>query len=286
MNYKTSYDLHENVYLKYQADGEQSELGQTWLNYDTVDAWRHKRMYQTIDALLSHYTDAKWLTIGDGRYANDANYIHNKGVKVVASDISDCLLKAAKQLGRIDEYKKENAEALSFDNNSFDFTLCKESYHHFPRPMIALYEMLRVAKKGVVLIEPNDPCSSCRNPDAFWEIVMRQHCFEEVGNYVYFISPRELIKVAIGISLPTIAFKEFNDVYFEGVEYEKASPDSKLFQKIKEGIAEWDNLCAETHRPSTSLTAIMFKEIPDLATREALIKQGFKVIDLPKSPKF
>ena len=56
----------------------------------------------------------------------------------------------------IKNYKIENAENLSFEDKTIDFILCKESYHHFPRPMVALYEMLRVARNGVLLIEPND----------------------------------------------------------------------------------------------------------------------------------
>ncbi|WP_158308790.1 methyltransferase domain-containing protein [Desulfocurvibacter africanus] len=75
----------------------------------------------------------------------------------------------------IPEYSVENAEKLSFANGSYDYLLCKEAFHHFPRPMIALYEMLRVARKGIVLIEPND-----NGADGF----------EECGNYVYSLSRR------------------------------------------------------------------------------------------------
>lgn len=280
MFHQKSYKLHELSYPIYDDSVDYSN----YFREDTVDYWRHLRMYQTFDALLANYSDAKWLTIGDGRFAQDANYIYQKGIKVCASDICDSLLEIAKKLKRVDEAQKENAEALSFDDNAFDFILCKETYHHFARPMLALYEMLRVAKKGVVLIEPSDPCSSCRNPEAFWDIVMRWNKFEEIGNYIYFVSPREMIKVAMGLNLPTIAFKEFNDHYTEGVHKEKASSDSELFQKVKEEIKKWDNLCNETHRPSTHLSVIIFKEAPNLETKEQLLAQDFKVIDLPKNP--
>jgi len=37
-------------------------------------------MYQVIDPILAANPTAKWLTVGDGRYGNDANYILEKVV--------------------------------------------------------------------------------------------------------------------------------------------------------------------------------------------------------------
>lgn len=276
-------ELNENNFIKHKEGAELYEHGRTWLQDDTVDAWRHKRMYKTIDPLLLNDTDAKWLTVGDGRYANDAYYIKQKGLEVLATDICEILLEKAKELGRISEYKKENAENLSFKDEQFDFVLCKEAYHHFPRPMLALYEMLRVTKKGVVLIEPNDPCNICRNPAEFWNVISKHNAFEQ-KNYIYTISAREMIKVALGLNLPTVAFIGFNDSYIKGVEYEKLSDDSELFKKIKAGIEE-KNRMREQHVLSYEyLTAIIFKEQPNEKTRVDLNNQGFKVIDLPRNP--
>ncbi len=53
-------------------------------------------------------------------------------------------------------YKKENIENLSAKNESFDLVFCKESLHHLSRPVLGLYEMLRVCKKAAVFIEPNE----------------------------------------------------------------------------------------------------------------------------------
>jgi len=88
------------------------------------------------------------LTVGDA-YGHDANYLIDNGVQnVIASDISDEFLAVSKEVGIVEQYSAENAENLSFENNSIDYILCKETYHHFPRPYAALYEMIRVAKKG------------------------------------------------------------------------------------------------------------------------------------------
>ena len=101
----------------------------------------------------------KWLTLGDGRYGTEANYLISKGIDAMANDYSDKLLKIGKEIGFIEKYQKENAESLTFNDNEFDYVLIKEAFHHFPRPWIVLYEAFRVCKKGVILIEPNDQIS-------------------------------------------------------------------------------------------------------------------------------
>ena len=264
---------------------------QTWLRNDTVDAWRHQRMKNHIDPLLEAYTKAKWLTVGDGRYGTDANYIENKGLDVLATDISVALLKMGKKLGFIKKYKKENAERLSFKDESFDFVFCKESLHHFPRPIVALYEMLRVAKKGAILIEPNDAPSGFQS--AILGIVFRKrlkrrgkyfNSFEESGNYVYKISERELEKVALGLGLSNIAFKGIDDFYIKGVEYEKLSEFSLIFIKVKLALLVMEILYKLKFRQRSLLVAIIFKDNPTNNTRRKLIDRGFKIIDLPKNP--
>jgi len=53
-------------------------------------------------------------------------------------------------------YVNENIECLSARDKSFDIVYCKESLHHVPRPIIGIYEMLRVCKKAIIFIEPNE----------------------------------------------------------------------------------------------------------------------------------
>ena len=151
-----SYQQHRELFKEYTQNGGKAAHAKTWIEKDTVDTWRHQRMYQVLDPILVAEPKAKWLTVGDGRYGNDAKYITEKGCDALATDISEYLLKEAKDIDYISKYKLENAESLSFHDLEFDYVFCKESYHHFPRPMLALYEMLRVANSGVLLIEPND----------------------------------------------------------------------------------------------------------------------------------
>lgn len=291
-----SYDIQTKRYnSRYGVDGLERKQAKTWLNPDTVGAWRHTRFYKSLDPLLRIYPEATWVTVGDGRYGRDANYIREKGLKVLATNISDVLLKEAKEIGYIDAYSQENAENLSFSDREFDFVLCKESYHHFPRPMIALYEMLRVAKKGVVLIEPTDKYWA----SSFIEVLLMnikdliriilgkklvRHNYEKVGNYVYSISPREIEKVAVAMNFNAVAFKGINDYYQPGVEYEKATNNSKLFKQIKRKISFQDWQCRLKLKKYNLTTAIIFKEELKSDIAEHFRKEGYKVIFLPSNP--
>jgi len=63
------------------------------------------------------------------------------------------LLRAADDDPRI-RYQRQNLESLPFESGSFDLVFCKETLHHLARPVLGLYEMLRVCRRGAILIEP------------------------------------------------------------------------------------------------------------------------------------
>ncbi len=290
-----SYNRHRAVYEDFAKNGGKEALAKTWLQKDSVGAWRFQRMYKMLDPILESEPDAKWLTVGDGRYGGDALYIQDRGLDVLATDISDTLLKEAKEAGYLKKYRAENAESLSFRDSEFDYVLCKESYHHFPRPLMALYEMLRVAGKGVVLIEPTDPYINTRLRSLTFRTVMdfinrfrgkkvESHAFEEGGNYVYTISKREIEKLALGLNYKMVAFHGVNDHYEKGVEYEKISDKSRLYRKVKLMI-ELQNIVTKAKLRDFTLTAaIIFKEKPSKTLIDRLKKSGYNVVGLPINP--
>ncbi len=51
-------------------------------------------------------------------------------------------------------YELANAEALADPSASFDLVLAKEVLHHLARPVLGLYEMLRVCRRRAVFVEP------------------------------------------------------------------------------------------------------------------------------------
>lgn len=287
-------NIGKTNYADCAAGAKDEKFARSWLDSKTVDAWRHIRMYQALDSLLSS-EESNWLTIGDGRYGVDSMYLAHRGARVTASDIDDTLLKEAKELNLISSFSKENAESLSFADSSFDYVLCKESYHHFNRPMIALYEMLRVAVKGVVLIEPNDQyigysvikhiMLSLLNKLLFTvNKAIPRHSFETTGNFIYTVSRRELEKVALSLNLRYIAFRGINDSYIEGVEFEKMSQDSKLFKLIRYKIFLRDLLVKLRIIDSDLLTVVLFKQAPDAKLLDRLKCDGFDITVLPENP--
>ena len=75
---------------------------------------------------------------------------------VIASDITAGMLRTTAQLASergIDnlQTKPADAEALPFDNNSFDLLTCRLAFHHFPQTKQALSEFHRILKPGGIL---------------------------------------------------------------------------------------------------------------------------------------
>ena len=296
-NLELSYKMQSEHFTN--ADEETERIQKAWFDEDTVDYWRHQRMFSPLKPLLLHYPNSNWLTVGDGRFGLDSVLLKKMQptLQILPTDLSTVLLQKAKEMKIIIDFRKENAESLSFSDNSYDFAFCKEAYHHFPRPYMAIYEMLRVSKSGIVFIEPND-----KSVKKFPELVMRAlkrmvkkvigkpilhpdtWNFEESGNFIYMISKREMEKVALALQLPTVAYCYYNDYYEPGVEFEKAVPGNKVFEKVKKAIAKADFNSHWGLQNFSSIIAILFKENPDDELKAKLRATGFQVIDLPENP--
>jgi len=297
--HEMSYLLHEKHHTL--ENGELSDDQKSWLREDTVDFWRHDRMYNPLTPLLKNNPKTKWLTVGDGRLGLDSINLKKiePSLDILPVDISTDLLEHAKRNGLITDYSKENAEKLSFADNTFDFALCKESFHHFPRPYIALYEMIRVAKEAVILIEPNEINVLSRQlPGRLWirfkkfikKIIRKkgQHIdtgnFETVGNYIYTVSKREIEKVALGLGLTTVAFYYFNDVYIYGSEFEETESNSILFKKIKAGIRKKDIKSKLGIEQYKNIITVIFKQKPSEKICKELVENKFEIVQLPENP--
>lgn len=273
-----SYQLNINrEYVDRDAAKEQS-----WFREDNADFWRHARMMEPVFKCLLHSREDKWLTVGDGRFGLDAIRMKRRGYKhVLPTDMNDLLLAESKRNGWIGDYRIENAEHLSFADNQFDYVLCKESYHHFPRPMLALYEMLRVAKKGVVLIEPQDQYADF--PLTTGEAIAG---YEDAGNYIYTLSRRELAKVALGLDLPVVAFKNIYDIFFVGVQNVIASDDNPVFVEFVSRVAAAEQACREQKMKHNYLLAVLFKERPKVEELDGFTKnaEGWSVTSNQGNP--
>jgi ubiquinone/menaquinone biosynthesis C-methylase UbiE len=264
---KKSYIRHKRHLRSLLPKDNKFDYG--WLSNNTYDAWRHKRMYSLLDVLIK--VGDSWLTVGDGRYGSDAHYLFKRGItNVMASDISPKLLKIAKQDKYIPEYKEVNAELIPFKDESCDYVLCKESFHHFSRPIIGLYEMIRVSRKGVILIEPNDTRALKNNE--------YENSFETVGNYKYPISIREIEKITSAISLPCIAYKGIDDIYLSNggsLDVNSINP-SVLSAKFK--LLLMDFIFKLSLREKSVICLIIFKVKPKKSFIDKMLDEGFKFI--------
>ena len=291
------YAEYHEEWERVLTDPERARIGESWLKDDTVDAWRHSRMRSPLKPLITHDVAGTWLTDGDGRFGTDAQYLLRSGASMVhCSDVSDTLLKIANQRGLIGRYSAENAEALRFDDGQFDYVYCKEALHHFEKPYAALYEMHRVARKAVIITEPRDT-SIDKEPLAllkeFAKFMLRKkvvhgNAFEEIGNYIYGVSERELEKFQLGLNQRALAFIGCNDVYIAGVEFVKmtstATADVNIRNSVMSEIRNLDRLCKIGLKKSTLLTAILFKGLPSQELAGKLEAAGWQIRLLPKNP--
>lgn len=295
---ETSYLSHESWFAKQYPDQEKRlntiRKWQKSIENNTIDYWLHERLFELANPLIN--AGESWLTVGDG-YGFDANYFKRKGCTVMATDIGGAFLPLVKDLHLIDNFSVENVEKLTFEDNSFDYVFCKEAYHHFPRAYLGVYEMIRVAKKAIILTEPQDPLTKMPlmlavknildrfDPTILQKYWKNRYSFEEVGNYVFKLSDREMEKIAMGMNLPAIAFKGINNSYWKaGLDTEIANNNSEAFRKIQSKLRRDNFLCKLGILPYQVLSAVIFKTLPTQETIAKLKNEGYLYYEFPKNP--
>lgn len=249
-----------------------------------------------LDPFIS--TTKKWLTIGDYN-GFEAHYLLQKKQNVVASDISDVVLKKAYARGLIKKYSMQNVENISYTDNAFDYVMCKEAFHHFPRAYLALYEMIRVCKLAIIMVtEPIDILSKMStllffknildkiNPFLINRIWKNRFSWETVGNYVFKISEREIEKIAMGMGLPCIAFKRYN--HFKShtpIEGMLDVPlNINLYKRIQRKLRIKNFISRVGLIPNDSVCTVIFKIQPEEKVVQKLSNLGYNVLRLPTNP--
>ena len=284
-----------NKYKK-QVQFEKNSMKDLPLHYtmpESIDNWRHTRMLDTIIEIINYSKENKknltnsWVTIGDGRFADNAHYLHEKGLnEVISTSITEDNLKYARDNNYIKKFKVENAENLSFQDKSIDFILCKESYHHFPRPPIALYEMMRVAKQAIILIEPLDDNKLFNFFKKFIKFLIRGKeqadlLFEPSGNFLYRISLKELKKILSAIGGYNFAFKGLNDFYIAKFE-NKSCKTYNIANMITKFAIFFQNILTKINLLGYGLCSIIIYEKNNKNLEGVLINSGFKIFKIPQ----
>ena len=109
--------------------------------------------------------------------------------------------------------------------------------------------------------------------------------FEEVGNYKYSISRREIEKVALGLNYKMVAFKGNNDAYVKGVEFEKLSVNGPLQKQVKKSISIKHFLVKIGFVDYYLLTyGYNFKQRPSKNLLHNLSINGFEIVKLLDNP--
>jgi SAM-dependent methyltransferase len=254
---------------------------------NSIDRLRHKRMFDSLVGKIARaFPHSSWLTIGDGRFGADAIHLMHYGLQAHASSLTDTSLKFSKEKGWINAYSVQNAECLSLSDNTFDFVLCKESYHHFPRPPIAFYEMLRVARIGVVLIEPYRARFS---PLGFTKTVFKKltgrtisNEYETSGNYIYRLSLDEIYHMARALDLPAMAWAFYNDFYHPKI-FKSMERNSKELVIFKLGILVQDFLTKLKLLAPGGISCAVFKKDFEKQDKSALKSAGVRVMYLARN---
>lgn len=214
------------------------------------DTKRHMAMIDEAILLFQFidFSPDSVLTIGD-HFARDAAYLKRKfGAYAVASDLNTEGIRQAQEDGYVDGVVDINVEDISYDSSSFSLVFAKESFHHFPRPMLGLYEMLRVARDGICLIEPHDVIPhnvynhmSTKVREQESSASSWRDDYEIVGNYKYLLSIREVCKAAWALRLPAVIYQGFNDPYSRGFRFEEwIQKKHHLDQLVASGARQGD----------------------------------------------
>lgn len=266
--------LHINHWENFFDDELHAKLYPTWWDASTANHWRHMRFMEPVVDVLRTKQDT-WLTIGDGS-GHDSWIMLNEGFKdVLSTDIGAGTLKRSLAEGHIQKYAQANAEDLKFADEQYDNVLCKEAFHHMRRPYMGIYEMLRVARRTVVMIEPQDQWADfpARTGKA-------APFYERVGNYVYSLSVREVQKIALGLNLPGYACKNMQDVYIQGCEFAKADMSDPIFSTMVNTTKAQEEKCRNNQDKWNYILVIFFKDralLNDPALMDRLLTNGWTV---------
>lgn len=280
-------DHIETSYQRQALSEEEMGWPSRYANPHSIDNWRHTRMLAHVQPLLKVLPQSTWLTVGDGRYGSDAAYLTEVGANATASSLTDERLRRAHEKGFIKRFRAENAEHISLADGEVDFVLCKEAYHHFPRPPVAFYEMLRVAKVGVVLIEPMDNPRPLDKLKILLKRLVRgdgEALFETSGNFLYRTNIKELGKLMTAMGGLTLAVHPFNDFYHGKLGLYDARERNLGTLVTRLGIGVQNLLCRLGLTGWGLCAAIAFKGPADPRLLQSLKAAGFEIIELPRNP--
>lgn len=271
---------------------------EVWFAQDNADTWGNMLSLRVLEPAFAALAPCDILTLGDGKGAKEARFFQQLGHRALATDICTEVLEEAQRRGLIAAYAREDAEALSFADGSFDFVVVKETLHHLQRPYLAIYEMLRVARVGAVIIEPHihQPLRGLRVCVRYLvRRLLRVHQrrqpppptpleYEPAGNLVYRFSAFDLSQCAAALGAEYVAFHYAHAYYEEGCERIAGTALEDLIRRKTAEMARYDATHGVDARPL--LVFLIFKRAIPEPMREPLRRAGFCIPERLRNPAF
>ena len=239
----------------------------------------HEKM---IFPLLVNEKGTRWLTVGDGYYGLDANFLIKNEVQATASCLSAKVLQIAHQRGWINDWSCQNAQALSFADSSFDYSLCMEVLQHCEFPTVALDEALRVSKRGVLIMG----CIRRENRilDRFRELMRRRvlgrqnvgiESYEPTGGPITRFDNELVENQARRAGFQVIATRRFNMLPLGRFWNRRANLTSPLYLAFRAGFILTDWLCELRLMSPSFAWFVLLRDQSDLTTIQCLRDAGF-----------
>lgn len=158
-------EVVKNQQMAYETTYDKRDLEAYTCHY-TKDPWtrfvRDRRLQMAVHELTSHFKvkldDIKrWkVLVVCGGVGGEGLFFLNQGFSsVTVSDFSYHALDTCKRLDPRLKTMFADCENIDLEENSFDLVVVQDGLHHLSRPALGLTEMLRVASKAVIVIEPH-----------------------------------------------------------------------------------------------------------------------------------
>ena len=98
------------------------------------------------------------LDAGCGEGFIDALLIDNySSIRITGLEFAEEAIEIARKMNPKAEYVQSDITKMPFDDQSFDIVICTEVLEHLEKPDKAISEIIRVAKKYVLLTVPHEP---------------------------------------------------------------------------------------------------------------------------------
>jgi ubiquinone/menaquinone biosynthesis C-methylase UbiE len=131
------------------------------VRFETTLAGKHSaRMKKEALACLKESPKGALLDVGCGPGLLLATLADRPELSLAGLDIAPEMIRiAAERLGKRAEIKLGDAESLAWNDASFDYVFCVNSFHHYPNPELVLNEFHRVLRPHgrLVLADPTAP---------------------------------------------------------------------------------------------------------------------------------